>query len=177
MSRYAIQLSTGCATLVINSLSKCSVLMLFFNVALFIQSTWRSNDYVNAFRLVNGYSFYRVSGRQNIYNTWITNTTVSYHKHVQPPCFIIFHYHIRTLYFQQYNPNNSKLNMLRHWQLFLKVSRCLYLLIPYLLILCFTHFTSFVVLILIQFYLHNLVYSPILLFDAKPICYCIQLNC
>ena len=81
------------------------------------QGTWRSNDYVNALRLVDGYSFYGVSGRQNIYGTWLTNTTVGYHKHARPPCSIVFRYHIPTSHFQQYNPNDSWLNTSRHCHL------------------------------------------------------------
>lgn len=32
-------------------------------------------------------------------------------------------------------------------------------------------------LILMQFYLHNLIFSLVLFFNIKPIYYCIQLNC
>ena len=45
------------------------------------QGTWRSNDYVNALRLVDGWLIYGVGGRQNIYGTWLANTNVGYHKH------------------------------------------------------------------------------------------------
>ena len=141
------------------------------------QGTWRSNDYVNALRLMDGYFFYGVSGRQNIYGTWITNTTVGYHKHARPPCSIVFRYHIPTSHSQQYNPNDSWLNTSRHWQLFLKVGRCPYSPIPHLPISCFTRFTHSVLLRLIRFRLHDLVSSSMSFFNTKPICHCIQFSC
>lgn len=70
---------------------------------------------------------YGMSGRQNIYGTWLANTNIDYHKHTQPYNSIIFCYHIPI---SQNSTSrfhiilltfHTQLNIKQHWQLFKKL--------------------------------------------------------
>ena len=129
------------------------------------QTTWRSNDYVSAFRLVDAWFSIEWMVELFIYTfRWSIQMCATTLAIISLSHF----HHIPNITFINYLRSNTG-NSLKDYQMPALVCSVLArFTLTYFMLACSTHFVLFM---LMEFCLNNLISSPMLFFDVKPMCH------